>query len=259
VAPDGSPRDFYATSVVMVDPTFEQRRIDLAQVAPGVYEAAIGDLAPGAYAIRVTQTLAGAASVGRTLGLVAPAPAEYRLLGTNEALLAAIRDATGGRPTEAAADAWVHDLGTTSGETPLGPMLLVLALLLWPLDVFLRRVQVTRRDLAAAGAWVRAIPARRRQVAARPTEVEGMLAARDRAGDDAARAALRREAGAAGAGTAGDQAPAQSAGPSPASPSTPAPGAPRASRPEADAGSTSANEPADTLARLRDAKRRARR
>ena len=95
VGPDGSPRDFYATSVVMVDPALEQRRVDLAQVAPGVYEAPIGELTPGAYALRVTQTLAGAAAVGRTLGLVAPTPAEYRLLGTNEPLLAAIRDATG--------------------------------------------------------------------------------------------------------------------------------------------------------------------
>ncbi len=98
VGPDGSPRDFYATSVVLVDPVLDQRRFDLAQVAPGVYEAPIGELTPGAYALRVTQTLAGAGAVGRTLGLVAPTPAEYRLLGTNEPLLAALRDATGGRP-----------------------------------------------------------------------------------------------------------------------------------------------------------------
>jgi uncharacterized membrane protein len=147
--PDGSPRDFYATSVVMVDPALEQRRLDLAQVAPGVYEALVGELTAGAYALRVTQTLAGAAAVGRTLGLVAPTPAEYRLLGTNEPLLAAIRDATGGRPVATPGDVWLHDLGASAGETPLWPLLLVLALLLWPLDVFLRRVQLTRRDLAA--------------------------------------------------------------------------------------------------------------
>ncbi|HYN47490.1 MAG TPA: VWA domain-containing protein [Candidatus Nanopelagicales bacterium] len=248
VGPDGSPRDFYATSVVMVDPGLEQRRLDLAQVAPGVYEAPIGELTPGAYALRVTQTLAGAAAVGRTLGLVAPSPAEYRLLGTNEPLLAAIRGATGGLPVTAAEDVWLHDLGTTAGETPLWPLLLVLALLLWPLDVFLRRVQVTRRDLASAGAWVREIPARRGRVAARPAPVEGMLAARDRAGGEPARAAIRRDAAAApatGGGTR-ETAPAGSTDlPAPASPSTPS--------------AATANEPADTLARLRDAKRRARR
>ena len=248
VGPDGSPRDFYATSVVMVDPALDQRRLDLAQVAPGVYEAPIGELTPGAYALRVTQTLAGAGAVGRTLGLVAPTPAEYRLLGTNEPLLAALRDATGGRPIRAAEDVWLHDLGTTAGETPLWPALLVLALLLWPLDVFLRRVQVTRRDLASAGAWVREIPARRGRVAARPAPVEGMLAARDRAGGETARAAIRREgvAAARGPGSGEESAPAvttATAAPAP----TPAPP------------SATANEPADTLARLRDAKRRARR
>ncbi len=215
VGPDGSPRDFYATSVVMVDPALEQRRVDLAQVAPGVYEAPIGELTTGAYALRVTQTLAGAAAVGRTLGLVAPSPAEYRLLGTNEPLLAAIRDATGGRPVATAEDVWLHDLGTTAGETPLWPLLLVLALLLWPLDVFLRRVQVTRRDLAAAGAWVRGVPARRGRVATRPAPVEGMLAARDRAGGEAARAAIRREGAAIPRPTGGGAAAAR---PTPAAP-----------------------------------------
>jgi hypothetical protein len=249
VGPDGSPRDFYATSVVMVDPELEQRRFDLAQVAPGVYEALIGELTSGAYALRVTQTLAGAAAVGRTLGLVAPTPAEYRLLGTNEPLMAAVRDATSGRPVATAQDVWRHDLGTTAGETPLWPLLLVLALLLWPLDVFLRRVQVTRRDLVAAGSWVRDIPARRGRVAARPAPVEGMLAARDRAGGEAARAAIRREGAAfsaTGGGSGGDAAPVVvTAVPTPASSSAPS--------------AATANEPPDTLARLRDAKRRAQR
>ncbi len=250
VGPDGSPRDFYATRVVMVDPVLEQHTVDLAQVAPGVYEAPIGELTPGAYALRVTQTLAGAAAVGRTLGLVAPVAAEYRLLGTNEPLLAAIRDATGGRAVAAAADAWVHDLGTTARETPLWPWLLVLALLLWPLDVFLRRVQVTRRDLSAAGSWVRAIPARRGRVAARPAPVAGMLAARDRATGDATRTALRREAGAGAV-------PPAAANPH-ASPAAASAAAGPSPRPIEPPGAT-ANEPADTLARLRDAKRRAQR
>ncbi len=255
VGPDGSPRDFYATSAVMVDPVLEQRTVDLAQVAPGVYEAPIGELTPGAYALRVTQTLAGAAAVGRTLGLVAPTPAEYRLLGTNEPLLAAIRDATGGRPVATAEDVWLHDLGTTARETPLWPLLLVLALLLWPLDVFLRRVQLTRRDLATAGAWVRGIPARRGRVAARPVPVEGMLAARERATSDATRSALRREAATGAAPDAADPARADASRPAASPAASPAAAAVPA-RPPEPAGTT-ANEPADTLARLRDAKRRA--
>jgi hypothetical protein len=117
--------------VALIAPDLEGATVNLSQVAPGVYEAPVENLQSGAYAVRVTQTRPGEQPLGRTLGLVAPTAAEYRLLGANEPLLAAIRGATGGRAVEAPADAWVHDLQTTSRFTELWPWLLVLALLLW--------------------------------------------------------------------------------------------------------------------------------
>ena len=51
---------------------------------------------PGAYAVRITQTRPGTSPLGRTVGLVAPTAAEYRLLGANEPFLASLRSATGG-------------------------------------------------------------------------------------------------------------------------------------------------------------------
>ena len=113
--------------------------------------------------------------------LVAPTPAEYRLLGTNERLLAALRGATGGRALETGADAWTHDLGTTTAATDLLPWLLLLALLLWPLDVAIRRVSVSRGDLALARAWTGDAVAVWRGPARRPEQVGGMLAAKERA------------------------------------------------------------------------------
>ena len=50
----------------------------------------------GAYAVRISQTRPGSSPLGRTVGLVAPTAAEYRLLGANEPFLAALRSATGG-------------------------------------------------------------------------------------------------------------------------------------------------------------------
>ena len=41
---------------------------------------------PGAYAVRVTQTRPGSSPLGRTVGLVAPTAAEYRLLGRQRAV-----------------------------------------------------------------------------------------------------------------------------------------------------------------------------
>ena len=87
VETDGSPRDFYDTTAVVVGPDFQPSDVSLVQIAPGVYEAPLGEIDPGAYAIRVTQTRPGSSPLGRTVGLVAPTAAEYRQLGANEAFL----------------------------------------------------------------------------------------------------------------------------------------------------------------------------
>ncbi len=284
VAEDGSPRDFYATRATIVGPDFSSTTVDLTQVAPGVYERELGELTPGAYALRVSQTRPGAPALGRTVGLVAPTPAEYRLLGPNEALLAALRSATGGRTVESVADVWRHDLATTSALTELWPYLLVLALLLWPFDVALRRVSVGRRELADARRWLVELPARRRRAAARPAGVADLLAARDRAGSAGARLALlRRTGGEAGKATNEAARPTGPAVPSPSlstlsgateraatkaePPPTPRPGdqatpTARELRPPTTEAEPRAPEtlgtPADTIARLRAAKRRAR-
>ncbi len=278
VAEDGSPRDFYATRATIVGPDLSSSTVDLTQVAPGVYERDLGEIAPGAYALRISQTRPGSPALGRTVGLVAPTPAEYRLLGPNEALLAALRSATGGRVVETAADVWRHDLATTSALTELWPYLLVLALLLWPLDVALRRVSVGRRELADARRWLAELPARRRRAAARPAVVSDLLAARQRAGAAGARLALLRRAGGAAPGTEGTPPQAASLGASEpttdrdvqASPDGPGIAPPEGPRlPPTSPRSTAegpaprppeppATEEEDTIARLRAAKRRAR-
>ncbi|HVL53150.1 MAG TPA: VWA domain-containing protein, partial [Vitreimonas sp.] len=127
VADDGSPRDFYVTRAAVVGPDLGQATVELVQSAPGVYEADLGEIGAGAYAVRVTQTRPGDAALGRTVGLVAPIPSEYRLLGPNEAFLATLRAATGGRQIALPAEPWTHDLETTSSFTALWPLLLILA------------------------------------------------------------------------------------------------------------------------------------
>ena len=191
VEADGSPRDFYATTAVVVGPDLEPADVDLVQTAPGIYEAPLGEVDPGAYAIRVTQIRPGATALGRTVGLVAPTAAEYRLLGPDEALLAALRSATGGEEVVTAEDPWIHDLTATTRSTDLWPLLLILALLLWPLDIALRRVSVGRREVAAARGWVTGFGGRRRVAAPRSAASESLLVARDRAAGDASRAAIR--------------------------------------------------------------------
>jgi len=255
VAEDGSPRDFYTTGVAITAPDLTSKAVELAQVAPGVYEASLGEIDAGAYILRVSQTRPGSTPLGRTLGVVAPTPAEYRLLGSNEPFLATLRSATGGRAIETAVQPWTHDLATTETYTDLWPSLLILALLLWPLDIALRRVSMGRRELADARRWLRGGWRRRRVVAPRPVEVAGMLAARDRAAGSSARAAiLRGDVAATGE-------PARAAAPAAAPTATPTarPAAPpTAPPPVAAAPAPIPDDSGDTIARLREAKRRAR-
>jgi uncharacterized membrane protein len=288
VESDGSPRDFYSTTAVVVGPDLEPRTVDLVQVAPGVYEAPLGEIDPGAYAVRVTQTRPGSSPLGRTVGLVAQTPAEYRVLGANESVLAALRAASGGTAITSPLDPWRHDLTATDRFTELWPLLLVLALLLWPLDIAMRRMSLGRRELAAARGWVRDIGRRRAATGRRTATGESLLAARERAGSSEARAAIlggspegaqavvAEAPGSAGQSrpASGPPAPRRAAAPSrstaatgPAATTTdrstpspapsaaaPAPASASASLPEAAPAPT----PADTMQRLRDAKRRAR-
>ena len=54
VETDGTPRNFYDTTVNITDPAFDTTQdIRLDQVAPGVYETNLGTLTPGAYALRL--------------------------------------------------------------------------------------------------------------------------------------------------------------------------------------------------------------
>ena len=273
VEADGSPRDFYSTRATVVGPDLEPVDVALVQVAPGVYEAPLGEVAPGAYALRVTQTRPGSSALGRTIGLVAPTAAEYRLLGSDEPFLAGLRSATGGEVVETALDPWVHDLTATNRYTDLWPLLLLLALLLWPLDIALRRVSIGRREFAAAGAWVRDIPRRRGSTAPRTATGEGLFAARERASGAPSRAALRATPTEPSPTTPTSQAatavaPRQrSVSPAPTTPvpAAPAPSAaaavpPAPSAPPAPGAPAAPAAPAapDTIARLRDAKRRAR-
>jgi uncharacterized membrane protein/Mg-chelatase subunit ChlD len=270
VESDGSPRDFYTTSAVLVGPSLEPVEADLDQVAPGVYETNLGQIEAGAYAVRISQIRPGTSPLGRTVGLVAPIAAEYRILGANEPLLATLRAATGGREILTAEEPWTHDLTATSSFTELWPWLLVLALLLWPLDIALRRVSIGRRELADAREWVRRTWRARGAAAPRTATASGMLAARDRAAGAAARAAILRAAE-GGAVAPALTAPNATTEPGRASAPIPAPSpsrtglpvlvaAPPDAAPVADAGDADL-PPAhdtDTLERLRAAKRRAR-
>ncbi|MDP9271149.1 MAG: VWA domain-containing protein [Chloroflexota bacterium] len=152
---DGAPRNFFQTAVRLVSPDLSPIQSTLQQIGPGRYQGTLRADQPGAYLVRVAQTRTGNPSASRTLGLVSPAAEEFRRLGVDREALAADAQAGSGREltTKQAADVWRHDIRADAFPTPIWPWLLVLAILLVPIDVGVRRVALSRADLRRARAW----------------------------------------------------------------------------------------------------------
>lgn len=159
---DAGPRNFYRTVLRLVSPDLEPTQTVLEQVGPGRYAGSIRAEDPGAYLVRVAQTFEsadGTDAASRTLGVVSPAAEEYRRLGVDADALASYAAAGGGRELaladEHAGDAvWTHDIAAAAFPTPVWPWLLLLAMVLVPLDVGVRRVALSRGDALRARAWI---------------------------------------------------------------------------------------------------------
>jgi hypothetical protein len=159
---DAGPRNFYRTVLRLVSPDLEPTQTVLEQVGPGRYAGSIRAEDPGAYLVRIAQTFESpgfADAASRTLGVVSPAAEEYRRLGVDADALAAYASAGGGRQLaladeEAGEAVWAHDITAGAFPTPIWPWLLILAIVLVPLDIGVRRVALARSDARRARAWL---------------------------------------------------------------------------------------------------------
>ena len=147
----------------LVAPDGTVTALTLPQVAPGRYETDFTPEQEGAYLVRVTGMAAGEeeAVVAQTTGWVLGYSPEYRQLETNFALLQALADVTGGRNVgDDPAGVFEHSLPSEATTRPVWPWLTLLAVVLLPVDIALRRLVITQRDLARAwaatfGRWQR--------------------------------------------------------------------------------------------------------
>ncbi len=263
---DGAPRNFYRTILRLVAPDLEPLQAELTQLGPGRYAGRVRATDPGAYLVRVAQTYEDEErtdAASRTLGIVSPAAAEYRRLGVDTEALAGFATAGGGRELPLAAEdpgaeVWRHDLAVSAFPTPIWPWLLLLAIVLVPLDVGVRRVALARSDMSRARSWA----ARRVGIGAgEPEAVAGLGELREarargerRVGRSAAAARppevvspITAPASTADRGTSGT-----SAAPATSSRAAPAPAATEPPAPTPAVGSA----PAETLAERLAARRR---
>lgn len=129
---DGRYADLQDTRATVVGPDGPTRELRLRQQGPGDYAIDTRVAAPGQYRVLFAQ---GARE--ELAAFEAPDSIELHSVGTNSALLDQLADASGGHPLLAPTD-----LKPGQGQGPpieLWPWLLVLALVLLPVDVLVRR------------------------------------------------------------------------------------------------------------------------
>jgi uncharacterized membrane protein/Mg-chelatase subunit ChlD len=129
--------------------------IPLVQTRTGRYEARFSLPQDGAYPIQLVEYDHGQpATLDETTGVVISYPAEYRDFGVNDQNLASLAAATGGRVLHDPSDAFSRQgLGFDGAQAqPLWPLLLLLAAILFPVDVAVRRLRVDPLDLGKRGA-----------------------------------------------------------------------------------------------------------
>jgi hypothetical protein len=133
-------------SAHVVAPDLTEKTVTLTQTSAGRYEGDFDADQTGAYLISVKDetTSTGPAD---TLGMVVPYSPEYRTLQSNLPLLAQLADETGGKiqsdPTKIFSDApiWV------AAVTDIGPVLLLLAALMFLADIAVRRLAIRPKAL----------------------------------------------------------------------------------------------------------------
>jgi uncharacterized membrane protein len=226
---DGA-QDNLAVTATLIGTDGTRREVPLQQVGPDAYQGRLESPAPGTYLVQISGAAAERVVLQETAGLVVPYSSEYRGAQSNPALLAELASSTAGAALTSAAEAFRPVEGTVTRAQEIGLPLLLLALLLLPLDIAVRRLMLRRGDFATARSWAAAKAPRPTPAAPAPADptLERLAGAKQRAN-------------ARMGGKEPLAAPPPAAGPPP-------PAAPQAAPPP----------PEDPLERLRAAKERAR-
>ncbi len=126
--------------------------LELTQVSPGEYHASIPNPSPGTYFVQIHGEQNGRTVVQHIAGLVVPYSAEYRQDQSNPALLANLMELTNGNTLDEPAQAFERNLSYVTRAQEIALALLLLALLLLPFDIAIRRLMLHRSDMRAVRA-----------------------------------------------------------------------------------------------------------
>jgi Mg-chelatase subunit ChlD len=141
VRSNGTFADLLETRATVVTPAGDAVEARLPQSAPGTYELRTEAPGPGAYRVLISQYEQGKVAREEMGGFVIiPAP-ETRGLGINTPLLDQITARTGGRALSSPSDVLSLTRARTNQTVHVWPWLLAISLVLFPLDVAIRRLR----------------------------------------------------------------------------------------------------------------------
>ena len=151
----GAPRNFLDTFATISDTTGLRERLALTQFSPGVYGNTASALQQGVYSVRIEQIdkESGTIVATQSTGLVVPYPAEYILADDGgqsaAALLTDLAQLGRGQQLDITqpSAAFNHDIAAQPQRTLLWPWLLLVAIILFPIDVAIRRLSLSWADL----------------------------------------------------------------------------------------------------------------
>lgn len=157
VTEEGAFVDGLETTAQAVLPDLGLRDLTLEQIAPGRYEIAMPIASTGSYLFRIRQTTGNPAGGDRiayteyTRGFTLSYRPEYRRLGVDEAFLRELATVTGGTYAPDLDTVFtVTDAEATPVRRGLWPYLVATALLLFVVDVALRRLDLAGYRIFAA-------------------------------------------------------------------------------------------------------------
>jgi hypothetical protein len=130
--------------------------IPLRQTGPGRYEATFDAALIGSYLVNITRQREDRTLESTVTGLVVPYSPEYRDLTANEFLMTQMALAGGGGLLSSSAQVFGGHRPVAYAPFDLSHWLLLLAMLLFPFDVAVRRLALQREDVGRALAWARA-------------------------------------------------------------------------------------------------------
>lgn len=171
----------------VLNPNGNSRRIPLQQTAPGRYEATFNPQDEGAYFLTINGTMAGDESetaLTDVNGWVMSYSPEYITRAQDDTLLAQLADITDGQNlSDVPTDVFLHNLGEREAITPIWEALVIIALILLPFDIAVRRLIITRTDLERLRAYLSGQQTEEEQ---RSERLEALLNARERSRESTA-------------------------------------------------------------------------